>query len=140
MDTANVNSDKKNGLKRHLEHKVPLLKWIGCNSLKIALTFKHLKPSFQCIAGIDIFLLNLWKYFKYCPLVMNILENTSGMYGGSPTVPICPNVTRWQGHRVTLGHLTIFFMHFQHHMQNKRKLKQKGCSFKANLVKPLQQI
>ena len=109
MDTANVNSDKKNGLKRHLEHKVPLLKWIGCNSLKIALTFKHLKPSFQCIAGIDIFLLNLWKYFKYCPLVMNILENTSEMYGGSPTVPICPSVTQWQGHERTCE---TFHLHF----------------------------
>ena len=26
MDTTNVNSSEKNGLKRHLEHKVPLLK------------------------------------------------------------------------------------------------------------------
>ena len=64
MDTTNVNSGAKNGLKRHLEHKVPLLKWIGCNNHKLALTFKHLIPSFQCIAKIDIFLLNLWKYFN----------------------------------------------------------------------------
>ena len=28
MDTTNVNSGAKNGLKRHLEHKVPLLKRI----------------------------------------------------------------------------------------------------------------
>ena len=28
MDTTNVNSGAKNGLKRHLEHKVPLLKSI----------------------------------------------------------------------------------------------------------------
>ena len=26
MNTTNVNSGEKNGLKRHLEHKVPLLK------------------------------------------------------------------------------------------------------------------
>ena len=26
MDTINVNSGEKNGLKRHLEHKFPLLK------------------------------------------------------------------------------------------------------------------
>ena len=94
MDITNVNSGEKNDLKRHLEHKVPLLKWIGCNNHKLALTFKHLIPSFQCIAEIDIFLLNLWKYFKYRPLAMNILGNTSEMYGDSPTVPICPSVTR----------------------------------------------
>ena len=46
MDTTNINSGEKNGLKRHLEHKVPLLKWIGCNNHKLALTFKHLIPSF----------------------------------------------------------------------------------------------
>ena len=61
MDITNVNSGAKNGLKRHLEHKVPLLKWIGCNNHKLALTFKHLIPSFQCVAEMDIFLLNLYK-------------------------------------------------------------------------------
>ena len=55
MDTTNINSGEKNGLKRHLDHKVPLLKWIGCNNHKLALTFKHLIPSFQCIVEIDIF-------------------------------------------------------------------------------------
>ena len=42
MDTTNINSGEKNGLIRHLEHKVPLLKWIGYNNHKLALTFKHL--------------------------------------------------------------------------------------------------
>ena len=70
MDTTNVNSGKKNGLKRHLEHKVPLLKWIGCNNHKLALTFKHLIPAFQCVVETNIFLLNLWKYFKYHPLAI----------------------------------------------------------------------
>ena len=69
MDTTNVNSVEKHGLKRHLEHKVPLLKWIGCNNHKLALTFKHLIPSFECIAEIVIFLLKLRKYFKYHPLL-----------------------------------------------------------------------
>ena len=110
MDTANVNSGKKNGLKRHLEYKVRLLKWIVCNSLKLGLTFKHLKPSFQCIAEIDIFLLNLRKYFKYCPLAMNIVGNTSEMYGGSPTVQICPSVTRWQAHERACE---TFHLHFE---------------------------
>ena len=96
MDTTNINSGEKNGLKRYLERKVPLLKWIGCNNHKLALTFKHLLLSFQCVAEIDIFLLNLWKYLKYHLLAMNILGNTSEMYGDSPTVPICPSVIQWQ--------------------------------------------
>ena len=50
MNTTNINSGEKNGLKRHLKHKVPLLKWIGCNNHNLASTFKHLIPSFQCIA------------------------------------------------------------------------------------------
>ena len=49
MNTTNVSSGEKNRLKRHLEHKVPLLKWMGCNSYKLALTVKHLILSFQCI-------------------------------------------------------------------------------------------
>ena len=65
-----------------------------CNKHKLALTFKHLIPPFQCEVEIDIFLLNLRKYFKYRPLAMNILGNTSEMYGDSPTVSICPSVTR----------------------------------------------
>ena len=31
MDTTNVNSGVKNGLKRHLQHKVTLLKWSVTN-------------------------------------------------------------------------------------------------------------
>ena len=49
MDTTNVNSGAKIGLKRHLEHKVPLLKWIRCNNHKLALTFKHLIPSYNIL-------------------------------------------------------------------------------------------
>ena len=110
MDTTNVNSGEKNDLKRHSEHQVSLLKWIGCNNHKLVLTFKHLKSSFQCEAEIDIFLLNLWKYFKHRPLAMNILGNTSEMYGDSPTVPICLSVTRWQAHERACE---TFHLHFQ---------------------------
>ena len=46
MDTTNVNSGTKKWPKKTLKHKVPLLKWIGCNNHKLALTFKHLIPSF----------------------------------------------------------------------------------------------
>ena len=96
MDITNVNSGGKNGLKRHLEHKALLLKWIGCNNHKLALTFKHSILPFQCVAEIDIFLLNLWKYFKYNCLAMNISGNTSEMHGDSPTFPICLSVTQCQ--------------------------------------------
>ena len=70
MDTKNVNSGEENSLKRHLEHEVPLLKWIGCKNHKLTLTSKHLIPPFQCVTESDIFLLNLFisspshKYFR----------------------------------------------------------------------------
>ena len=119
MDITNVNSCEKNGLKRqHLEHKVPLLKWIGCNNHKLALTFKHLILSFQCI---DICLLNLWKYFKYCPLAMNILRNTSEMYGDSPTVLICPSITRWQEHKCECEPFRLHFENFLDSLSCKTK-------------------
>ena len=110
LDTTNVNSGEKSGLKRHLEHQVPLLKLIGCNNHKLALTFKHLTLSFQCIAEIDIFRLNLPKHFKYCPLAMNILGNTSEMYGDSPTVPIYLSITQWQAHEHACE---TFHLHFE---------------------------
>ena len=66
---------------------------IGCNNHKLDLFFKRLISSFQCVVEIDIFLLNLWKYFKYCPLPMNILGNANEMYGDSPTIPMCPSIT-----------------------------------------------
>ena len=142
MDTTNVNSGKKYGLKRHLEHKVPLLKWIGCNNHKLTLTFKHLIPSFQCVAEIGIFLLNLWKYFKYRPLAINILGNTSEMYRDSPTVPICPSSTRWQVHERACETFHLHFENFLHALSTsyaKRK-EAEAPSFKADLAKPLQQI
>ena len=127
MDTTNVNSGTKNGLKRHLELKVPLLKWIDCNNHKLALTFKHLIPSFQCAAEIDIFLLNHWKYFKYRPLAMNILGNTSEVYGDNPTAPDAPVFLDGKHTSLHVKHsisiLKISLMNFQHHMRNETKLK-----------------
>ena len=77
---------------------------------KLALTLKHLIPSFQRIAKIDTFLLNLWKYFKYCPPATNILGNTSEMYGDSHTVPICSSTTQWQVHERPCE---TFHLHFE---------------------------
>ena len=124
MDTTNVNSGEKIDLKRHLEHKVTLLKQIGCYNRKLVLTFKHLIPSFQCAAEIDIFLLNLWKYFKYRPLDMNILGNIIEMYGDSPTVPICPSVTRWQAHGCACETLHLHFENFLDALSTYAKRKE----------------
>lgn len=40
MDTTNVNSGEKGGLKLYFEHRVPLLHWVGCNSHKVAFIFQ----------------------------------------------------------------------------------------------------
>ena len=41
---------------------------------------------------------------------MNILGNTSEMYGDSPTIPICPSLTRWQAHERACE---TFHLHFE---------------------------
>ena len=41
---------------------------------------------------------------------MNILGNTSEMYGDSPTIPICPSRTRWQAHERACE---TFHLHFE---------------------------
>ena len=127
MDTTNVNSGEKNDLKRHSKHKVSLLKWIGCNNHKLALTSKHLIPSFQCEAEIDIFLLNLWKYFKHRPLAMNILGNSSEMYVIALPSQYAPALLDDKHTSVHVKHSTsilkISSMHLQHHIRNERKLK-----------------
>ena len=42
MDTTNVNSGERIGLKRHQEHSVPMLRWNGRDNHKLALCFKYL--------------------------------------------------------------------------------------------------
>ena len=69
---------------------------MGCNNHKLVLTLEHSILSFQCVAEIDIFFFNLWKYFYCQPLAINILGNTTGMYGDGPTNPIYTSVTQWQ--------------------------------------------
>ena len=98
MDTTNVNSGEQNGLKRHLEHIFPMLRWIGCNNHKLALGFKHLIPQFPSINDTDVFLLNLWKFFKYRPLAKNLLEESASMYGQNPVTTVCSSETCWTSH------------------------------------------
>ena len=97
-DTTNVNSGERNGLKGHLEHIVPMLRWIGCNYHKLALCFKHLIPQFASMNDTDTYLLNLWKFFKYRPLTKNFLEESASMYGQDPVTAVCPSETRWTSH------------------------------------------
>ena len=59
MDTTNVNSGEKGGLKRLLKHVIPMAAWIGCGNDKVALCFKHLLPEFQSVADADTTLLAL---------------------------------------------------------------------------------
>ena len=99
METTNVNSRRKGGLKRYLEHKIPLLCSVGYNSHKLALCFKHLVSQFPCISEADVFLLYLWQYFKYQPLTMSFLENFADIYSNDPVVPISPSVTHWIAHQ-----------------------------------------
>ena len=98
MDNTNVNSGEKGGLKKFLEDLVPMLIWVGCNNHKIAYSFKHMLPKFNCVFAVDVFLLNLWKYFHYRSLELNFLENAADVYGVGHLVPVCPSVTRWTAH------------------------------------------
>ena len=76
-----------------------MLRWIGCTNHKLALCFKHVLPNYQNVSNADILLLNLWKYFKYRTLAMNLLQECSEIYGNtSPVVPVCPSTTRWTVH------------------------------------------
>jgi hypothetical protein len=100
MDTTNVNSGEKGGLKAYLEHSVPQLIWVGCSSHRLALYFKHLLSDFKCVREADVFLLNLWKFFKYRTIAMNLLQESANIYGNIDNiVPICPSTTRWTAHQ-----------------------------------------
>ena len=123
MDTTNVNSGEKNGLKRHLGLKAPLLKWIGCNNHKRVLTFKHLIPSFLFTAETSESL----EIFQVSFLAMNILGNTSEMYVialPSQYAPALLNGKHTSVHsKQSTSIVKISLMHFQHLMRNERKLK-----------------
>ena len=43
---------------------------------------------------------------------MNILGNTSEMYGDSPTVPICPGIIQWQAQKCAYETFHLLFENF----------------------------
>ena len=49
MDTTNVNSRERGGLKHYLKHTIPHLICVGCGNHKLALCFKHLLKQFPSI-------------------------------------------------------------------------------------------
>ena len=98
MDTTNVNSGEKGGLKRLLQHVIPIAAWIGCGNHEVALCFKHLLNEFPSVADADATLLALSIFFHCRPLEVNFLENASEICGEPSIVPVCPSVTRWTAH------------------------------------------
>ena len=98
MDTTNVNSSERNGLKQLLKHLIILASWIGCGNHKVAFCFKHLLPEFKSVFSADAVLLALWKFFHFCPLVLSFMENVADIYDKSLVTPVCPSVTRWTAH------------------------------------------
>ena len=87
MDTTDVNSGEKNGLKCHLEHTVPMLQWIGCNKHKLASCFKHLILQFPSIFKTDVLLLKLLS-----SLSISTCKKLP-MYGQDPITVVCPRET-----------------------------------------------
>ena len=98
MDTTNVNSGNRGGLKRYLLHEVPMALWVGCGNHKLALCFKHLLGEFPFVADLDTTLLSLWRFFHYRPLAVNFLQEIADAYNENQTLPVCPSTTRWTSH------------------------------------------
>ena len=74
MDTTNVNSGGKSGMKHLLQHAIPRAVWIDCGIHKVALSFKHLLQVYPDVLAADATLLALWKFFHYQRLATNLLR------------------------------------------------------------------
>ena len=95
MDTTNVNSGERDGLKQYLKNTIPHLILVGCGNHKLTLCFMHLLNQFPSVLETDVFLESLWKFFKYRPLAKNLLEESADLYDENVVVPVAPCVTRW---------------------------------------------
>ena len=114
MDTINVNSVERKGIKWLLKHLILLSSWVGCGTLKVALCFKHLLPEFKFIFSADETLLALWKFFHFHPLDLGFMEKVADIYGESLVTPICPSTTRWTAHAWACKHLCKGYKQFLH--------------------------
>ena len=63
MYTTNENSGDKKDLKYLLQHRVPLLVWIGCGNHKLALCFKHLMGEYTNINDARCYLISFMEVF-----------------------------------------------------------------------------
>ena len=84
MDTTNENSGDKKGLKYLLQHRVPLLVWIGCGNHKLALCFKHLTGEYTNIIDARCYLISFMEVFllsssgaKLLKRLLNLIKSTS---------------------------------------------------------------
>ena len=57
MDTTNVNSGEKSGMKHLLQHVAHFAVGIGCGNVKVALCFKHLLQVYLDVLAVDAMLL-----------------------------------------------------------------------------------
>ena len=95
MDTTNVSSRERDGLKRYLKNTIPHLILVGCWNHKLTLCFMHLLSQFPSVFETDVFLESLWKFFKYRTLAKNLLEESADLYDENIVVPVALCVTRW---------------------------------------------
>ena len=80
MDTTNGTSGEKSGMKRMLQHAVPLAVWIGCGNHKVTFCVKHLLQVYPNVLAADGTLLALWKLFNYRSSAASFLKNAAEMY------------------------------------------------------------
>ena len=59
MDTTNVNSGERGGLKWYLKSTILHLIWVGCGNHKLSLCFKHFLNQFPSVFETDVFLESL---------------------------------------------------------------------------------
>ena len=84
MDITNVN------LRQYLGTTIPMMLCVGFGNHEQAPCFKHLLPHYETILETDIFLESLWKFFKYRPLAMNLLDKCADIYSDHVVLSVCP--------------------------------------------------
>ena len=98
MDTINVNSGEKKGLKQLLKHLIPLATWIGCGNHKVTLCFKHLLSEYKSVFSVGAAFDALWKIFHFHPLALGFMEKVADIYGEMLVTPVYSSTTRWTTH------------------------------------------
>ena len=95
MDTTNENSGDKKDLKYLLQHRVPLLVWIGCGNHKLALCFKHLMGEYTNINDARCYLISFMEVFLLSSSGAKLLKRLLTLIKSRSLCQVCPMVTRW---------------------------------------------